>query len=189
MPKVPGMSSKFREFAANTNPGAALSEMREHRVGYGIVLDQHGSPAMLLTLEDFIRAEKTGVETMLHPRVKLRPTIVMPEQITIGELQEHPAVTLLKHGARGAIIVRENKVMGIVAADRFMKTLGVGSLSGGGRTMPFSIPGSILPGTPRRGFGNVKCQVCGYLNKVRSLDTDHLPKCQNPKPPKHTLKP
>jgi hypothetical protein len=189
MPKIPGMSrTGFREFTADTSPGVALSEMRAHGADYGVVFDHNGSPAMLLTLEDFILAEETGVETMLHPRAKLRPTIVMPGNITVAKMLKHPAVTLLEHGARGAIVVHRHKVKGVVGADIFMKALGSGSLSGGGLTRVFSIPDSIPPGDPKPGFGNVMCQACGYVNKVRSLDMDHLPICQNPNPPEHTLK-
>jgi CBS domain-containing protein len=199
MPKIPGMSSTgFREFTAETSPGVALSEMRGHGADYGIVFDHNGSPAMLLTLEDFSRAKKTGVKTMLHPHAKLPPTIVMPEKITIAEMLEHPAVTLLEHGARGAIVVHRNKVMGVVGADILMKALGSGSLSVGGRTMPFSISDSQLAGRPiqdrklmgrvKAGFGNVMCKACGYVNRVHSLDRDHLPKCQNPNLPEHALK-
>lgn len=189
MSKIPGMSSTgFREFTADTSPGVALSEMRAHRADYGIVFDHNGSPAMLLTLEDFSRAKKTGVKTMLHPHAKLPPTIVMPKKTTLAEILEHPAVTLLEHGARGAIVVHRNKVMGVVGADIFMKALGPRSLSVGGRTMPFSISDSQLAGSVKVGFGNVMCQACGYVNRVRLLDRDHLPKCQNPNPPEHALK-
>jgi len=189
MANVPEMSSSFREFIANTNPAAALSQMEAHGADYGVVFDHNDSPSMLLTLEDFILAEKTGVETILHPRAKLRPTIVMPGNITIAKMLEHPAVTLLEHGARGAIVVHRNEVKGVVGADIFMKELGSGSLSDGGLTRVFSIQDSMLGGNQELGFANVMCKACGYLNQLRFLDVDHLPICQNPKPPEHTLKP
>lgn len=68
-----------------------------------------------------------------HWIVKLPPTIVMPKEMTFAEMLHHPAITLLDHGSRGAIVVRRDKVMGVVGAEIFMKALGSASPLVGGR--------------------------------------------------------
>jgi hypothetical protein len=189
MSRTPGMTNEFCEFTLNTNPSAALKEMGARGAHYGVVFDNNGSPAMLLTEEDFTQARAAGVRAIPHHRAKLPPTIVMPEEFTLEDMLADPAVTLLEHGARGAIVARQNKVLGVVGAEVFMHALGSGNLAIGGRQMAFEIPDSQLAGKPQqRGFGNVVCRECGYLNRVRILDRDHLPKCQNPEPPEHALK-
>ena len=188
MSKMAGMSTRFCEFTAPIAPSAALKEMRARGADYGIVFDNNGSPALLLTEEDFSQAKAAGAHAIPHPLAKVPPTIVVPEEFTLEEILADPAVTLLEHGARGAIVARKNKVVGVVGADVFMRALGSVSLGAGGREMVFQIPDSQLAGRHQQGgFGKVPCRKCGYLNQVRFLDKDHLPKCQNPEPPKHTL--
>ena len=45
-----------------------------------------------------------------------------------------------------------------------------------------------LGGDPLPFPADVKCKQCGYMNILPFVDVHHLPGCQNPAPPPHSLK-
>jgi hypothetical protein len=81
-------------------------------------------------------------------------------------------------------------VVGVLPVEAVEEYLGSGEYELPTKTMgPSASAGDTgLGGSHQTPFGMVTCAECGFSNTLAFVDEEHLPDCQNPEKPTHTLK-
>ena len=161
---------------------------------YGVILDTDSTPVALVTDEDFEQTLAHNAPTLLHLDAILPPTVLVGSEIDMNVLVNSDVMALFNLGARGAIVIDDEGVAGVLpveAVDAFLgggeyhptsKTMGEGGDQGG------KLAGAGLAGKFQTPLAELKCLVCGYINRIAELDEEFMPTCANPKGPTHTLK-
>jgi len=187
------MSKTFVLLEGTLAPSEARKQLSTG--GYGIILDPNGMPAVLVVAEDLEQAAERGAPSLLHPFAGLPPTVIVGSDIELQDLIQSGTLTLFDLGARGAVVLGDKGVVGVLPTEVVDEYLGGGEYELPTRTMGPSaaIGDTELAGSHQTPLGTVVCVAlvdthpCGYRNKVVFLDEAHMPRCQNPDLPPHTL--
>jgi hypothetical protein len=168
------------------------SEAREQLAAgnYGIILDQDGVVVALIAAEDLEQAAGCGAPSLLSPLAGLPPTVLVGSEIEMQELADSEAMTLFDASARGAVVFDdEGRIVGILPVETVDEYLGGGEYMPSHETMgPSASVDAGLGGPHQTSLGKAICAECGFVNTLTYLDREHLPVCQNPGKPTHTLK-
>jgi hypothetical protein len=176
---------------------------------YGVVLDQDGAPVALVVAEDLEQAANKGMPSLLSSLAGLPATVIVGSEVEMQKLADSEALTLFDVGARGAVVLDDEGVVGILPVETIDEYLGSGEYKPAPETMGPSakaadtgLGGShqspsgrvtcaadvVLGGDVKLDLGKPTCVKCGYTNEIFFLDENNLPACQNPDLPSHTLK-
>jgi len=180
------METTFTILPESLAPQEASSELSAGN--YGVVLDSKGIPVALVASEDLKRAADRNIPALKDPSSGLPPTIIIDSEVEIRTLIQSGVLPLLNVGARGAVVMENGEVIGILPKDIIIKCI-LNSESSATKKMK-GIPGIMdteLEGSITAPLGRIRCSVCGFTNTVSFIDEDNLPQCQNPPKPSHTL--
>ena len=189
----------------------APSEAREQLAAgdYGVVLDQDDTPAALIVAQDLEQAASRSAPSLLDSTASLPPTVIVGSELQMQDLVESGALTLFDVGARGAVVLGDEGVVGVLPVAVVDKYLGSGEyeLPTKPQGPTAAISGTGLGGTHQSPLASVMCVAlvdlagnivlepaevvcvsCGHINRLAFLDKEHMPMCQNPDLPSHTLK-
>jgi hypothetical protein len=143
----------------------------------------------LVIPEDLKKAADRSVLVLKDPSSGLPPTIIIDSGAEMRTLVQSEAMTLFSVGARGAVVMENSEVVGILPADIISKCI-INSELPASKSLK-GIPSNVdaqLEGEITAGLGRIHCSVCGFTNTVSFIDEENLPQCQNPANPSHTLK-
>lgn len=175
------MLDRFSQLPASLSPSDALGKMLSDSLG--VVVDASGNPLALVTVADLLRAEQSQIANLEAPEADFPPTIVVGSGIEMTELAKSNLLRLSSLGANGAIVLGgPTSIIGILSFDSII----LRAFAADRTTL--SKAATALPGDPTTPQGILKCKGCSYLNKIDFIDYNNLPFCENPAPPKHTLK-
>lgn len=180
------METTFTILPESLPPLEASSELPAGN--YGVVRDSKGLPVALVAPDDLERAADRSVPVLKDPSSGLPPTIIIDSEVEIRTLIQSEALTLFSVGARGAVVMENREVVGILPADIISKCIRKSELPATKSSK--GIPGIVdteLPGPIIPRLGRIHCSVCGFTNMVSFIDEENLPQCQNPAKPSHTL--
>jgi hypothetical protein len=180
--------------SGNMQPTEAIAALQAAIASHGVVIDEQGVPAALVVAEDLDQAASQGAPFLLHPLSTLPPVVIVGSQASMQDLVIRD--TTLKSfiaGARGAVVLDDEGIFGIVPIETIRQFLGTGQVQVGGGSLGFpAFLGDIgLPGDPHLPpWCRVICAECGFVNELPFLDRRNLPPCQNTDTnvPPHTLK-
>lgn len=156
---------------------------------YGVVLDSKGLPVALVASEDMERAADRSVPVLKDPSSGLPPTIIVGSEVEIQLLVQSEALTLFSVGARGAVVMENREVVGIlpkIIITKYIRKSESTATTKSMRTAP-GIVDTELGGSFTAPLGRIRCSGCGFTNTVAFIDGDNLPQCQNLAKPSHTL--
>jgi hypothetical protein len=196
-----GMSDLVREHTTDAfvllKGTLSTSEARKQLAqgSYGVVLDKQDDPIALIVAEDLEQAASCDVASLFDFETGLSPVVVVGSEIQMQELVESGAMTMFDIGARGAVVLGDEGVVGVLLVETIDDYLGGGEYKLPAQEMgPSAVSGDAdLGGGHQTPLGRVLCTAlvdserCNYINKVAFLDEDHMPTCQNPGLPSHTL--
>jgi hypothetical protein len=162
---------------------------------YGVVLDKQDNPIALIVVEDLEQAASHDVASLLDSEASLSPAVVVGSEIQMQELVESGAMTVFDIGAQGAVVLGDEGVVGVLPVEAIEEYLGSGEYKLPTREMgPSAVSGDAnLGGEHQTPLGKMLCTAlvdserCNYINEMVFLDKDHMPICQNPNLPSHTL--
>ena len=177
------MKKTFDLLPDTLTPAEANAQLKPGN--YGVVLNSNGMPMAMIKPDDLSRADSLGAPSLHHPLAGLPPTIIIGSEIEMHILVGSKPFTLFNIGARGAVVLEDEKVVGVLPVDIVGKYFG--------RSLPKSMRMSASPvdaglaGPPQPPRGIIICHECGFRNEVIFIDENNLPICQNPDKPRHTL--
>lgn len=182
------MTRTFDIIPETLTPAEASSKLTAGN--YGVILDSYGTPIALVVAKDLEQAVNRGVPSLRHPSASLPPIIIIGSEIEMQMLAESKALTMFDVGARGAVVVGDKEVVGVLPVEVVDKYMGSGEYKPLNKTKGlFASKGDTGLGgrfqTPR---GKVRCLECGFVNTVDFIDENNLPTCQNQEEPPHTLR-
>lgn len=184
------MKTTFDILPDTLTPAEANAQLKPGN--YGVVLDSNGMPLSVIKSDDLNRADRRGASSLHHPLACLPPTIITDCETEMRILVESKPFTLLNIGARGAVVLEDKKVAGVLPVDILGKYIGNSDYKSLLKDMLTSASpvDTSLGGSSQPQLGIITCQECGYRNEVIFIDENNLPTCQNPDPdkPHHTLK-
>jgi hypothetical protein len=124
-------------------------------------------------------------------RAHLPPLLVLPATMTMDELAESAAVTLLDLGTTTALLVDGDDPVGLLPLDAVVDHLASSEFLPAQRTLgPLGAETDALwPGSGRTPLARLVCAAtgCGYLNELLEYSADPPTACANPAPPAHPL--
>ncbi|MEU3457274.1 hypothetical protein ABZ671_27275 [Micromonospora sp. NPDC006766] len=130
--------------------------------------------------------------TSATSRAQLPPLLVFPATMTMDELVESAAVTLLDLGATNALLVADDgSPVGLLPVDVVVDHLASPAYLPTQRT--FSPLGTetdaMWPGFEQAPLARLVCAAtgCGFLNELLEYSADPPTVCANPAPPAHPL--
>jgi hypothetical protein len=181
------MTTTFDLLPESLTPAEAGSRLTAGN--YGVVLDKNGAPAALVVAKDLEQAASHGAPSLLHPSAGLPPTVIVGGEVEMQIFAESGAMTLFDVGVRGAVVLGDEGVVGVLPVEAVDEYLGSGEYELPTKTMgpSASVGDTGLGGAHQTPLGRVTCAACGFVNTVFFLDKEHLPTCQNPGRPTHTL--
>jgi hypothetical protein len=158
---------------------------------YGIVLDQTGQPDHLILAEDLPSTGWDPASSLQNLDIHWPPTLLVGEKVRLQDFLSSPAITILENGGRGAIVLKDEGISGVLRADQIYDSLGSGTFQPAGTVMglEYSVKDAGLGGSYQIPIGSIQCSTCQYPNKLAFVDYNNLPFCQNPSVAKHTLAP
>jgi hypothetical protein len=181
------MTVNFRLLNKSLTLTQAITEMSG--ATYGVIQDEQELIALVLA-EDLNQAASRGISSLLDVLSGIPPSVIVGCEIEMQQLVNSPAMTFFDVGTKGAIVVGNDGVVGVlpvevvddyVNSDEYQPPVEVlgdshsgDSMLGGYFQTPSGIAICAAPG-------------CGYPNKLADFDPDYPPNCQNPSLPQHQL--
>jgi len=155
---------------------------------FGVVLGKDGQPIALVTAGDVKKAVDSGASRLDHPSAGLPPAIITGGEMEIQILARSDAVTLFDIGARGAVVMENNEITGVLPADAFTEYIRRGEISPVRAKKGYAaVVDTGLGGSHQVPLGRIRCFECGFVNTVSFIDENNLPPCKNPNLSSHTL--
>jgi hypothetical protein len=181
------MTGNFRLLNQTLTLTQAVAEMSGQT--YGVVQDEQKTIALVVA-EDLDQAASRGVSSILDLLSGIPPSVIVGCEIEMQELANSPAMTFFDVGAKGAIVVGNEGVVGVLPGEFVYDYINSDEYQ-----PPVAVLGDAHPGDAMLGgdfqtpSGIVICAApgCNYSNKLADFDPDYPPNCQNPSPPQHQL--
>ena len=194
----------FPVIPQSATPSDALAICGPHRLA--VIVDEDRFPVALMVRTDLKSAEEQGVGSLADRAARLPPSVVTHETVQIDEIFSYNVLPAFAVGARGVIFVSDQgRAVGVWSLDEMLRHLTdmrSSAVANGHLLKVFTdylfsrepalkidLLSGILPvcGGSRRTEILLRCPRCGYLNRLRFLDPNALPTCQNPEQPSHQL--
>lgn len=184
------INENFQLLAGDLSPAKALCELVTDN--YGVVVNQLQKPVALVIADDLKQAANQGATSLLDIEAGFPPTIIVGHQVNMQDLVKSKVRITLNKETRGAIVINDDTVVGILAVTTVREYLGSGEYQQQGKTMGDigAVGETALAGRHQPPKCLVQCAECGYVNELSFLDRRKLPTCQNDDPnvPTHKLK-
>ena len=188
----------------------AIATLRDHAAGLTATVPAAATPADLVSaangagwvavtdagrivaILDASAADPPLPATSASTRVLLPPLVVLPADLTMTDLVNSAAITLLDLGGPAALLVdRDGAAVGALPVAAVVDHLaGPGYLTAYRHLGPNGPTGDgTWPTGTRLPLARLHCAVaeCGYLNELTEYFEDALVACANPEPPRHDL--
>jgi hypothetical protein len=181
------MLSTFALLPGSLSPADARASLPADT--YGVILDAQGEACGLVTADDLAAVAQRDAPTLLHPAAGLHPVVVIGGAWDMHTLVESDVMPLFDLGARGAIVLDDAGIVGVLPVAVVDTYLGSGAYELPTTTMGPSAKGgdASLAGAFQTPRGKLVCAVCGYSNTVAFFDEEYPPLCQNTEVPEHRL--
>ena len=180
------MIKTFTTLLETLSPAEAGSRLQPGT--FGVVLGIDGQPIALVTAGDVKKAVDSGASRLDHPSAGLPPAIITGGEMEIQILARSDAVTLFDIGARGAVVMENNEITGVLPADAITDYIGRGEISPVRAKKGYAaVVDTGLGGSHQVPIGRIRCFECGFVNTVSFIDENNLPPCKNPNLSSHTL--
>jgi hypothetical protein len=163
----------------------------ELQVGnYGVVVNELQKPLALVVAEDLEQASIEGAITLIDAMASFPIAVTVGCKVDMQEVVKSELIEVIAEEARGAIVIDDETIFGILPVEAVGDYLGSGEYQQQGKTMGDigAVGDTGLGGRHQPPKCLVKCSECGYLNELSFLDRRKLPTCQNPDVPTHKLK-
>lgn len=178
------------------NTNLALPQAIEELSGetYGVLQDDK-KPLGLILIDDLQQAVSNSVASLLDLLKSLPPSVIVGCEIEMQQLTNSSVMTLFDVGARGAIVLGNKGVIGVLPIEVIDDFIASGeykpleNVLGDDNTTRGAADG-ILGGDYQTPAGTKVCAYpgCGYSNILADFDRDYPPQCKNPNLPPHLLK-
>ncbi len=198
------ITNNFQFLSGNLSPEEGLAKLQDNC--YGVIQDVQGRPIALVIPEDLQKAASERVPSLLQAKAIVPPTIVVGCAVKMQDFANSKAkrVLLRKPNARGAVVLNDEGVIGVLPVQAFRDYLRTEyQLLGGELGLSANITDTELAGSLKQTTWMEICTECWYVNEfnekqwtklkriVQNPDSQvrqQLPNCQNPDEPPHPLK-
>jgi hypothetical protein len=187
------MSNNFQVINTTLNLQQAIDELP--RATYAVLHDGT-EPKALIFSDDLHQAANNGISSIANLLQQLPPTVVVGSEIPMNQLANSSVMTLFDVGAKGAIVLGKQGVVGILPVEIIDQFIGSGNyqplenvLGDNNSITTRSITDGILGGDYQTPTGIKICAYpgCSYPNVLADFDPDYPPQCKNPHLTPHSL--
>jgi hypothetical protein len=151
----------------------------------GVVFDGE-KPVTIIGPEDLEFPEKPGAGNVADVIAQLPPGIIVPSSLALDAFAGTGVFSALTLGAHGAVVIDEEKVVGILPASSVDDALPFITL--GDVTRSTTMPDSGLAGAILTGKVVLYCEAFGHRNELAYYNRRHPPQCQVTTPHAHAIR-
>lgn len=175
------VSHEFEELGKNLMVGEARSKFKW---GYGIVWDDNGRPITLIKPDDLARFNEKQV--LAEIAGQLPPVIITTAIETMETFVHSPAFNAFAIGARGAIVYKNEQVIGILTDESIMLYLR-DEFEPAGELKGFPTD-TTLPGNITDKSLIMYCEEFNHRNELAYYNRRKPPNCQVEEPYPHLIR-
>lgn len=185
------MSNHFQIIDTNLDLPQAFAELSQET--YGVIQDDK-EPCALILIDDLQQAASNGAASIMDLLKTLPPAVIVGCELEMQQLANSNVMTLFDVGAKGAIVLGNQGVVGVLPVEVIDEFIGSGkykpleNVLGDGNTTRSATDG-ILGGSYQTPAGLKICAYpgCSYSNQLAYFDPDYPPQCKNPHLTPHAL--
>ncbi|MEV0225420.1 hypothetical protein [Streptomyces sp. NPDC050704] len=160
------------------------AEAKALLTGTGVVVADDGGVLGTVTAADLAGADADTLAVWQG----LPPAIEVDADLSLADLVNSPAVTLLLLGVPRLVLLRDGTPVAVLAVPRVSDYLASGDHPLPDHEMGPGAPAdSALPGRVRLASAQVACAECGHRNALDYWNPRRPPRCANPDRPPHDL--
>jgi hypothetical protein len=185
------MSKHFQIINTNLDLPQAIEKLSGET--YGVIQDDKESQALIL-IDDLQQAASNGVSSIMDLLKTLPPAIIVGHELEMQQLANSSVMTLFDVGAKGAIVLGNQGVVGVLPVEIIDEFIGSGKYKPlenvlGDDNTAKGITDGILGGDYQTPAGIKICAYpgCSHPNVLADFDPDYPPQCKNPHLPPHPL--